>query len=68
MSRHILSLSHEQLTAFDLDALIAHAEALNQRNRGTFTTPFPKAPAGGGDARMPPGHFPGCDPEGRSLK
>ncbi len=29
MSRHILSLSHEQFTAFDLDAFIAHAEALN---------------------------------------
>jgi hypothetical protein len=29
MSRHILSLSHEQLTSFDLDALIAQAEGLN---------------------------------------
>jgi hypothetical protein len=45
MSRHILSLSHEQLTAFDLDAFIAHAELLNQHNRDTFTTPFPKAPS-----------------------
>ena len=45
MSRHILSLSHEQLTAFDLDALVAHAEALNQHHRETFTTPFPKAPS-----------------------
>ena len=45
MSRHILSLSHEQLTAFDLDAFIAHAEVLNQHNRNTFTTPFPKAPS-----------------------
>jgi hypothetical protein len=45
MSRHILSLSPEQLTAFDLDAFIAHAEALNQHNRDTFTTPFPKAPS-----------------------
>ena len=44
MSRHILSLSDEQLTAFDLDALIAHAELLNQHNRETFTTPFPKVP------------------------
>jgi hypothetical protein len=45
MSRHILSLSPEQLTAFDLDALLAHAERLNQRNRETFTTAFPKAPS-----------------------
>jgi hypothetical protein len=44
MSRHILSLSPEQLTAFDLDAFMAHAELLNQHNRETFTTPFPKAP------------------------
>ena len=42
MSRHIVSLSPEQLTAFDLDALIAHAERLNEYNRDTFTTPFPK--------------------------
>lgn len=45
MSRHILSLSPEQLTAFDLDAFVAHAERLNQQNRETFTTPFPKAPS-----------------------
>ncbi len=45
MSRHILSLSDEQLTAFDLDALIAQAEVLNQHNRMAFTTPFPKAPS-----------------------
>ncbi len=45
MSRHILSLSHDQLTAFDLDAFVAHADALNQHNRDTFTTPFPKAPS-----------------------
>lgn len=44
MSRSILSLSHEQLTSFDLDAFVAHADALNQHNRETFTTPFPKAP------------------------
>jgi hypothetical protein len=43
MSRHILSLSRDQLTAFDLDAFIAHAKALNQHNRDIFTTPFPKA-------------------------
>jgi len=45
MSRHILSLSHEQLTAFDLDAFVAHAETLNEHHRETFTTPFPKAPS-----------------------
>jgi hypothetical protein len=45
MSRHILSLSPEQLTAFDLDAFVAHAERLNQHNRETFPTPFPKAPS-----------------------
>src|SRR5262245_14953790 len=45
MSRHSLSLSPEQLTAFDLDAFVAHAEALNQHNREAFTTPCPKAPS-----------------------
>jgi hypothetical protein len=45
MSRHILSLSHEQLTSFNLDAFVAHAEALNQHHREAFTTPFPKAPS-----------------------
>src|SRR5215470_213843 len=45
MSRHMLLLSHAQLMAFDLDAFVSHAEALNQRNRDTFTTPFPKAPS-----------------------
>lgn len=45
MSRHILSLSHEQLAAFDLDAFVTHAEALNQRHREAFTTAFPKAPS-----------------------
>ena len=45
MSRHILSLSPEQLTTFDLDAFIAHAQRLNQHNQETFTTPFPKAPS-----------------------
>jgi hypothetical protein len=43
MSRSILSLPPEPLTPFDLDALIAHAEALNEQNRPTLTTPFPKA-------------------------
>src|SRR6266545_6619527 len=45
MSRHMLSLSPDQLTAFDLNAFVAHAEALNQQNRDTFTTPFPKDPS-----------------------
>ena len=45
MSRHILSLSDEQLTTFDLDVFVAHAEVLNQHNRDTFTAPFPKAPS-----------------------
>jgi hypothetical protein len=45
MSRHILSLAHEQLTAFDLNAFVAQAEAFNQHNRDTFTTPFPKVPS-----------------------
>ena len=44
MSRHILTLAHEHLTPFDLDAFVAHANALNQHNRKAFTTPFPKAP------------------------
>jgi hypothetical protein len=43
MSRSILALSPEQLMPFDLDAFIAHAETLNEQNRQTFTTPFPKA-------------------------
>jgi len=29
----------------DFDAFIAYAELLNQHNRDTFTTPFPKAPS-----------------------
>jgi hypothetical protein len=45
MSRHMLSLSHDQLTACDFDAFVAHAEVLNQHNHETFTTPFPKAPS-----------------------
>lgn len=45
MSRPMLSLSHDQLTACDLDAFRAQAELLNQHNRDTFTTPFPKAPS-----------------------
>lgn len=45
MSRHILSLSPEQLTPFDLNAFVAHAAALNQQHQKAFTTPFPKAPS-----------------------
>ncbi len=43
MSRSILSLPPEHLMSFDLDAFIVHAKALNEQNRQTFTTPFPKA-------------------------
>ena len=43
MSRHMLSLSHEQLTSFDLDAFVSPGYALNQHHRETFTTRFPKA-------------------------
>lgn len=45
MSRHILSLPDAHLTPFALDAFVAHAEVLNQRNREAFTTPFPKDPS-----------------------
>jgi len=45
MSRHIISLSDEQLTSFDLEAFVTHANTLNQRHREAFTTPFPKAPS-----------------------
>jgi hypothetical protein len=44
MSRHILSLAHEPLAAFDFDAFVTHADALNQRHCEAFTTSFPKAP------------------------
>lgn len=44
MSRHMLSLPHEQLTTCDLGAFVAHAKALNQHNHDTSTTPFPKDP------------------------
>ena len=43
MSRPIISLSHEYLTAFALDTFVHNADALNQHHRETFTTPFPKA-------------------------
>ena len=45
MSRHIIALSHEQLTAFDLEAFVTHANAFNQHTRETFTTLFPKVPS-----------------------
>lgn len=45
MSRHMLSLSHEQLTSFDLEAFVTQAEALNQHHRETCTTRFPKVPS-----------------------
>jgi hypothetical protein len=45
MSRHIISLCHEQLTAFDLEAFVTHAHAFNQHTRETFTTLFPKPPS-----------------------
>jgi hypothetical protein len=45
MSRHIISLSHEQLLSFDLEAFATHAHVFNQHTRETFTTLFPKAPS-----------------------
>jgi hypothetical protein len=45
MSRHIISLSDEQLTSFDLEAFVTHAHALNQQHLEAFTTPFPKGPS-----------------------
>jgi len=45
MSRHILTLSDEHLTSFDLDAFVAHAAALNHHHQETFIRPFPKAPS-----------------------
>lgn len=45
MSRHMLSLSREQLTSFDLEAFVIQADALNQHHRETFTTRFPKVPS-----------------------
>lgn len=44
MSRHLLSLSDEQRTSFDLEACVTHAEVLNQRPRATVPTPFPQDP------------------------
>ena len=45
MSRHMLSLSHEPLTSFDLKAFVTQADALNQHHRETFTTRCPKVPS-----------------------
>ena len=45
MSRHMLSLSHAQLTSLNLEAFVTQADALNQHHRETFTTRFPKAPS-----------------------
>ena len=45
MSRHMLSLSPEQLTSFDLEGFVTPADALNQHHRETFTTRFPKVPS-----------------------
>jgi len=45
MNRHLQSLSHEQLTSFDLEAFVTQAAALNQPHRETFTTRFPKVPS-----------------------
>jgi hypothetical protein len=45
MSRHNISLSPEQLTAFDLEAFVTHANAFHQHPRETFTTLFPKVPS-----------------------
>jgi len=39
MSRRILSFSPEPLTAFDLDAFVAHASLLNQHHQETFPMP-----------------------------
>src|SRR2546425_2617630 len=43
MSPPFLALPPDHLTAFDLDAFTPHPHPLNQQNRLTFTTPFPKA-------------------------
>lgn len=44
MSRHIIPLSPEQLTAFELETFVTHATALHQQHREAFTAPVPKAP------------------------
>ena len=45
MNRHIIPVSHPQLTSLDLEAFISQAKALNQQNHNAFNTPFPKAPS-----------------------
>ena len=45
MTRKIIPVSHPQLTSLDLETFVSQAEALNQRNQVTFTTPFPKHPS-----------------------
>ena len=45
MSRHMLSLSHAQLTSLNLETFVTQADALNQHHRETFTTRFPKVPS-----------------------
>jgi len=45
MSRHLISLSHEQLTSCELEAFVAHADARNQHHLEVCTTPFPMAPS-----------------------
>ncbi|MEE8289908.1 MAG: hypothetical protein V3R80_00385 [Candidatus Tectomicrobia bacterium] len=44
MSRKMITVSREQLTSLNLEAFVAQAAVLNQRNREAWTTPFPKAP------------------------
>lgn len=41
-TRKIIPVSHAQLTSLDLETFVSQTEALNQQNRKTFTTPFPK--------------------------
>jgi hypothetical protein len=44
MHQPIISLSPGQRTAFDLNAFVAHANALHQLHCATCTTPVPKTP------------------------
>ena len=44
MSRKMITVSRAQLTSLNLEAFVAQAAVLNQRNREAFATPFPKAP------------------------
>jgi hypothetical protein len=45
MNRHRLSLAHEQLTSFDLEAFVTQAHALNHHHRETFAARFPTMPS-----------------------